>query len=123
MSMILAVPSDTPGGLEALVSMHFGHCEVYTLVEVEDKTIKSVTTLNNPPHDEGGCMMSVQHLAGNGISTLLAGGMGQRPLAGCRQLGIDVLFAGGYSTVGQAVQAYLDDRLQGFAVDNVCRGH
>jgi len=120
---ILAIPSDNPGGLDAPMSMHFGHCEVYTLVAVRDNTVDTVTTFENPPHTEGGCMMSVQALAGRGISRLLAGGMGQRPLMGCKDAGIDVLFAGNCPTVGEAVQAYLAGKLFSFAPDNVCRGH
>ena len=44
MSFLLAVPSCMPGGLDAQMGMHFGHCDIYTIVEIEDNAIKAVGT-------------------------------------------------------------------------------
>ena len=82
MSFLLAVPSAMPGGLDAQMGMHFGHCDIYTLVEIEDNAIKAVGTLENVPHQQGGCMAPVQHLASHGVKALLAGGMGIVPFVG-----------------------------------------
>ena len=49
----LAIPSALPGGLEAGMGMHFGHCDIYTIVQIEDGAIKSVGTLPNVPHAAG----------------------------------------------------------------------
>ncbi|MBQ1845365.1 MAG: dinitrogenase iron-molybdenum cofactor biosynthesis protein, partial [Desulfovibrio sp.] len=76
MNTLLAIPSCLPGGLDAAMGMHFGHCDIYTLVEIEDGKVKSVATHDNPPHAQGGCLAPVQMLAGLGVKTLLAGGMG-----------------------------------------------
>ena len=121
-SHLLAVPSTLPGGLDAEMSMHFGHCDLYTLVTVEDGAITNVSTLPNPPHQEGGCMAPVQTLAANGVKTLLAGGMGARPLMGFQQAGIATYFAGGQTTVGGAVRAFLAGSLPAFSDDFTCRG-
>ena len=86
MSFLLAVPSCMPGGLDAQMGMHFGHCDIYTIVEIEDNAIKAVGTLENVPHQQGGCMAPVQHLASHGVKALLAGGMGMRPLMGFQQV-------------------------------------
>ena len=45
MSTVVAVPSAMPGGLDAQMGMHFGHCDIYTIVEIEDNKIKSVADL------------------------------------------------------------------------------
>ena len=45
----LAIPSALPGGLEAGMGMHFGHCDIYTIVQIEDGAIKSVGTLPTCP--------------------------------------------------------------------------
>ena len=37
--MKIAIPSVLPGGLEAQVGAHFGHCDCYTLVDVEDGAV------------------------------------------------------------------------------------
>ena len=38
------------------MGMHFGHCDIYTIVEIEDGAVKNVSTLENVPHQHGGCM-------------------------------------------------------------------
>ena len=37
-SMIIAVPSQQPGGMDAALGAHFGHCDMYTLVSVEKQS-------------------------------------------------------------------------------------
>lgn len=118
----IAVPSVNPGGLESGMGMHFGHCDLYTLVDISDGAVTSVTTLPNVPHQQGGCMAPVQHLAGHGVTALLAGGMGMRPLMGFQQSGINVFFAGNFQTVGDAVQAYLEGKLPAFSTEFTCQG-
>ncbi|MDR2946724.1 MAG: NifB/NifX family molybdenum-iron cluster-binding protein [Candidatus Adiutrix sp.] len=120
-SVKIAIPSNAPGGLEAGVSAHFGHCDLYTIVEADGSDLKSVTTLPNPPHEEGGCLAPVQLLAKQGVRVLLAGGMGRRPLMGFTEAGIQVFFAG-LPTVGESVQALLEGRLPAFTMDGVCGG-
>ncbi len=118
----IAVPSDGLGGLDARVSGHFGHCDRYTLVEIDPDGIKTVEVMDNPPHQEGGCLAPVRLLADRGVTKLLAGGMGRRPLLGFHQAGIEVFFAGDQPTVGQSVNAFIDGRLPAFSLDSVCGG-
>ncbi len=122
MSYVLAVPSGMPGGLDAPMGMHFGHCDIYTVVEVEGSEIKAVGTLENMPHQQGGCMAPVNHLASHGVKVLLAGGMGMRPLMGFQQVGVEVFFAGQQATVGAAVHAFLAGKLQPFTTEFTCGG-
>ena len=44
MSKKIAIPSAQPGGLEAGLGMHFGHCDLYTIVDVDDNN--AVTAVN-----------------------------------------------------------------------------
>ena len=119
---LIGIPSTNPGGLDALFGEHFGHCDLYTVIDVEDGEIKEVRTLPNVPHEQGGCMAPVQHLAQNGVKILIAGGMGMRPLMGFNQVGIEVYFSGGAPTIGQAVQGFLDGQLQPFTNEFTCGG-
>lgn len=121
-SLIVAVPSVMPGGMEAQVGEHFGHCEIYTLVEIAEGGVKNVSTLPNAPHEHGGCMAPVQHLVGNGVKVLIAGGMGMRPLQFCKQMGIDVYHGGEAESVQNAVEALLRGKLKQFSVDFTCGG-
>ena len=122
MNTLLAIPSCMPGGLDAAMGMHFGHCDIYTLVEIEDGKVKSVGTHDNPPHAQGGCLAPVQMLAGLGVKTLLAGGMGFRPLMAFHQVGIEVFYAGGLPTVGDGVAAFREGKLPAFTENYTCHG-
>lgn len=121
-STLVAIPSSHPGGLEAPLGAHFGHCDLYTVVRIADGKVLDVQTLPNVPHQQGGCMAPVNHLAQNGVQVLIAGGMGMRPLMGFNQVGIDVLYGGGAATVGEAVNALLKGTLQQFTMDFTCGG-
>ncbi|SNS20905.1 Predicted Fe-Mo cluster-binding protein, NifX family [Humidesulfovibrio mexicanus] len=121
-TIVIAIPSEMPGGLEAGVGQHFGHCDVYTIVEAQDGKVQNVRTLPCVPHQQGGCMAPVNHLAGNGVNVLIAGGMGMRPLMGFQQVGVQVYFGAGAPTVGHAVTAFLQGQLPAFTTEFTCGG-
>lgn len=118
----IAVPSANPGGLESEVGAHFGHCDLYTIIDVENGAVASVSTLPNVPHVQGGCMAPVNYLAQNNVTLLIAGGMGMRPLMGFNQVGIDVFYGAGAPSVGAAVDALLQGALVRFSQENTCGG-
>ncbi|WP_366922263.1 NifB/NifX family molybdenum-iron cluster-binding protein [Metallumcola ferriviriculae] len=104
----IAVPSETPGGLGASRSAHFGHCDVFTMVDIEDGEIKDVSVLPNSDHEHGGCLAPVKALLLNGVRAMVVGGMGPNPLAGFQAAGISVYLGSG-DTVKDAVQAFVDN--------------
>jgi predicted Fe-Mo cluster-binding NifX family protein len=118
----IAIPSQLPGGLEAALDAHFGHCGVYTVVDVRDGRIAQVATLPPLPHEQGGCLRAVHQLASHGITDLIAGGMGMRPLMGFAQAGIRVHRGAGAADVAGAVQALLQGELPAFTRESTCRG-
>jgi predicted Fe-Mo cluster-binding NifX family protein len=122
MNKVIAVPSENPGGLDAGLGAHFGHCDLYTLITLEDGKVVDVKVLPNVPHQQGGCMAPVQHLASNGVSQLIAGGMGLRPLMGFNQVGIEVYYGGRVRTVRQAIEAMLSGQLPQFKQEHTCGG-
>ncbi len=122
MNTVIAVPSEAPGGLDAAIGVHFGHCELYTLVTLDDGRIRSVDILPNVPHEQGGCMAPVSHLAQNRVRVLLAGGMGMRPLLGFQQMGIRVFHCREARTVGEAVSAFSEGKLEEFSGRHTCGG-
>lgn len=118
----VAIPSNQPGGLDASISAHFGHCDLYTIVTLSDNDIGTVDLLPNVEHESGGCMSPVKTLADHGVQALVAGGMGMRPLAGFHSVGIDVFFSNNAPTVGLAVSALVAGQLPKFSQTNVCQG-
>ncbi|MBM4288180.1 MAG: dinitrogenase iron-molybdenum cofactor biosynthesis protein [Deltaproteobacteria bacterium] len=121
-STIVAIPSSHPGGLEADLGAHFGHCDLYTVVKITGGAVQEVSLLPNVPHEQGGCMAPVNHLAQHGVQILIAGGMGLRPLMGFQQMGITVVYGGGTQRVGEAVEALLQGRLPRFTTEFTCGG-
>jgi len=122
MDTVIAVPSMNPGGLDAGLGAHFGHCELYTLISVTQGKISEVKVIPNVPHQQGGCMAPVTHLANHGVKKLIAGGMGLRPLMGFNQVGIEVYFGNGATTVNQAVNSLLAGELPQFTQQHTCGG-
>ena len=117
----IAVPSMEKGGLDDILSGHFGHCEVFTLVDVEEKDIKNVTILENPPHNQGGCMSPVMLLKEHGVDVLIVGGIGMWPLMGFEEVGIKV-YGGAAGTIEFIVNEFVEGRLSPAGEDIVC-GH
>lgn len=118
----VAIPSLHPGGLEAPRSGHFGHCDVFTLVQVEDGEIRDVSLVHNPPHVQGGCQGPVNLLHRSGAHAIIVGGIGMRPLMGFRQAGIEVYYGPYGETVGAVVQDLLQGRLELIQENQVCGG-
>lgn len=118
----IAIPSEGNGGLDGQRAGHFGHCDVFTLVDVEDGQIKDVSVLANKEHVQGGCMVPVQLLADNNVQRLVVGGIGMRPLMGFRQVGIDVYHDGERVDIRPVVEDMIAGKLPIIAEDQVCGG-
>lgn len=118
----VAVPSMNPGGLKAQRSGHFGRCDVFTVADIEDGKIVNVETISNVDHSEGGCLVPVNLLTRNNVDAIVVGGMGLRPLLGFKKAGIKVYLGEGFY-VEEAIQGYLDNRLNIMTEEFVCGGH
>ena len=118
----IAVPSEGTGGLDGLRAGHFGHCDVFTLVDVEDGAIKEVSILANKEHVQGGCMVPVNLLAENKVQRLIVGGIGMRPLQGFNQVGIDVYYDGERRDIRPVVEDMIAEKLPVIGEDQVCGG-
>ena len=118
----IAIPSMEQGGLGGVRSGHFGHCDVFTLVDVEGGQIKAVTTLPNQEHVQGGCMVPVNLLADNHVNALIVGGIGMRPLMGFRQAGIDVYYDAQRAEIKPVVEDLIAGTLPVIGDDQVCGG-
>ncbi|MEG6549585.1 NifB/NifX family molybdenum-iron cluster-binding protein [Desulfocurvibacter africanus] len=102
----IAVPSR--GGM---VDEHFGHCEAFTIFSIDDgKAITGEEKLTPPPGC--GCKSNIiPVLVQMGVTILVAGNMGEGAVVRLQQSGIQVV-RGASGPVRNAVQAYLDGKLQ-----------
>lgn len=118
----IAIPSMGQGGLDGERSGHFGHCDVFTFVDVEGGEIKSVTTIPNQSHVQGGCMVPVNLLAEHNVKALIVGGIGMRPLMGFKQVGIDVYYDAERTQIQPVVEDLIAGELPVIGDDQVCGG-
>jgi predicted Fe-Mo cluster-binding NifX family protein len=123
--MRIAIPTDNPGGMQALRSGHFGHCDIFTIIELDDqKQIKTIELVPTPEHVSGGCMVPVNILRDARVQAIVVGGMGARPLQGFNQVGIDVYWAdrNTITDVATVVEHFLAGNLPVMRADQVCGG-
>lgn len=118
----IAVPSMEAGGLDGKRSGHFGHCDVFTLIDVKDGAIEKVSILPNQSHVQGGCMVPVNLLADNQVNALIVGGIGMRPLMGFRQVGIEVYHDDQRPDIRPVVEDLIAGNLPMIADNQVCGG-
>ena len=97
------------------LTAHFGHCQEFALVEVEEDQIKSKETLVPPPHEPGVLPRWLHDL---GTNVIIAGGMGARALDLFAQNNIKVVVGAPSLTPEELVDQYLTNTLQSGA--NLC---
>ena len=116
----IAIPSMEAGGLDGHRSGHFGHCDVFTFVDVKDGEIEKVSIIPNQSHVQGGCMVPVNLLAQHNVNALIVGGIGIRPLMGFRQAGINVYYDATRPEIRPVVEDLIAGKLPQIEDDQVC---
>ncbi len=123
-SVLLAVPSDNPGGLTANISGHFGHCDIFTLISIQEGKIAAVDTVGNVEHGVGGCLEPVSLLRGKGVGAIVVGGMGARPMQAFAEAGIAVYYADrdALRSVGEVADGFLSGKFPQMRPEQTCKG-
>jgi ATP-binding protein involved in chromosome partitioning len=107
--MKVAIPSQ-----DKMVCAHFGHCESFTIAEVEDGKVVNKRILQAPPHEPG---LLPRFLAGEGVGVVIAGGIGSRAQQLFMQQNIQVI-TGADGSIDDVLAAYLQGNLE--TGHNVC---
>lgn len=89
--------------------MHFGHCSTFALVDVENNAIASTSEVVPPPHQPG---LLPPWLAEQGVTLVIAGGMGSRAQAIFSSNGIQVVTGASGSTPAEIVNSYITGTLE-----------
>jgi predicted Fe-Mo cluster-binding NifX family protein len=100
---------------EGKLTAHFGHCQEFALIEVQDNRITKKETLQPPPHEPG---VLPQWLHQLGADVIIAGGMGQRAISLFAENNIEVIVGAPSLEPETLVQGYLDKTL--VTGGNVC---
>ena len=97
--------------------MHFGHCEKFVIMDVDDKkkTVTGTKEAVPPPHEPG---VLPKWLHEQGVNVIIAGGMGMRAQQFFQQYGIQVVVGAS----GGVPQAVVQEWLKGTLItgSNVC---
>jgi len=72
MKSIIAIPLEN-----GKLCTHFGHCQQFAIVDVENNIITEEKLITPPPHEPG---LLPRWLAEKGVTEVIAGGMGQRAI-------------------------------------------
>ncbi len=72
MKKIFAIPLE-----KGILCSHFGHCDQFAIVDVEEDSISNEKWITPPPHEPG---LLPAWLAEKGVTNVIAGGMGQRAI-------------------------------------------
>ena len=99
------------------LSMHFGHCEEFAILEVDEQARKVLnkSVHKSPPHEPGALPRWLHEL---GANVIIASGMGQRAQQLFAQNSITVMVGASAESPEKLVSAYLNGTLQ--AGDNIC---
>jgi predicted Fe-Mo cluster-binding NifX family protein len=102
---------------EGKLSQHFGHCEVFAIVETDpdSKKITKCEKLTPPAHEPG---VLPKWLAEVGANVIIAGGMGSRAQGLFAEQGIEVVVGAPVDSPEALVNAYLGQTLESGA--NTC---
>ncbi len=89
------------------LAMHFGHCEEFALVDVDEATRqhRGTAILAAPPHEPG---LLPRWLHEQGAEVIIAGGMGQRAQMLFAEKGIRVVYGVASDTPESVVAAFLN---------------
>lgn len=99
------------------ISGHFGHCEGFTIYEVEEGKIVNNSFTSIPGHRPGFLPVFLKDL---NVNVIIAGGMGETAQELFNQNGIEVV-VGAQGSADDAAQKYLNGELK--STGSVCREH
>ena len=94
-----------------LLAMHFGHCDQFALIEIDDqsKEVTQTSELTPPPHEPGVLPMWLHE---QGADVIIAGGMGNRAQALFTQNGIQVVVGAPVETPENLATQYVEGKLE-----------
>ena len=119
--MKIAVPSYSPGGLEAEVCPHLGHAEFVTVVEVEGSRPIKVEVVDCRGQHYGFARRPVEVLSSLSVDAVAVKGLGARALDWLRQSGIKV-YRVNANRVADAVAEVAEGRASEVSVEEACVG-
>lgn len=101
---LIAIPT-----INGKLCAHFGRCEKFVIVEVNDQQILKKYHIDPPEHQPGAYP---RFLGDNGVNTIITGGMGTKAHQLFQQNDIDVFVGVCLEKPIDLVKSYLNDELK-----------
>jgi predicted Fe-Mo cluster-binding NifX family protein len=99
------------------VSGHFGKCENFTIVDVENSNVKDKKVISTIGNQHG---LLPSFLASHDVNVVIAGGMGEGARNNLISNNIEII-SGISGNIDEAISAYLSGNLE--STDAGCSGH
>lgn len=87
---------------------HFGHCQQFAIIHVEEGQPVHESYVTPPPHEPG---LLPSWLGQMGVTNIIAGGMGQKAIQLFKQQNIEVTLGAQEKSPGNLVQDWLANSL------------
>jgi predicted Fe-Mo cluster-binding NifX family protein len=107
----IAVSASEDKGLDSMVSVHFGRCPYFVLVDFEQEEVKTTRAVPNPYYQQHQPGQVPGFIHSQQVDVMLTGGMGGRAIAFFEQYGIQAA-TGASGTVRHALAQYVGHQLQ-----------
>ncbi|HNS30271.1 MAG TPA: NifB/NifX family molybdenum-iron cluster-binding protein [Tenuifilaceae bacterium] len=104
MNKTIAIPLEN-----GILCAHFGHCEKFAIVKVEDCKIVDVKEITPPEHVPG---LYPSWVAQFGTTDVIAGGMGQKAIELFNQQNINVFIGAPMLGARELVSDFIADKLE-----------
>ena len=114
-------------GLESEMSMHFGRCPYFMMVDVEGNDVKKVDPVANPFFNGHVPGVVPEFINKQSVNVMIAGGMGPKAVDMFNGFGIEVATGVG-GKVENVLKAYLEGKVSGTVAcahdhGDSCGGH
>ena len=110
----IAFSCEDKNGLNSEMSMHFGRCPFFTLVDVEDGKMTNAQVIANPAFENHVPGVVPKFINDQQANVMVAGGMGPKAIEMFNGFGIEVATGVG-GKVEKVLNAYLEGRVKGTA--------
>lgn len=93
---------------EGKLALHFGHSREFIFIDIENGVLKSLMTLEPPPHEPG---VLPRWMHENNVNVIIAGGMGHKAKEFFAGFGIEVVVGAPQISAEELVKEYLSKTL------------
>lgn len=103
MKKIIAIPLEN-----GVLCAHFGHCQTFAIVNVENKVITEIKEVIPPEHVPG---LYPKWVAQFGVTDVIAGGMGQQAIVLFNEQNINAFVGAPIKAAKELVSDFITDKL------------